>query len=160
MDYVDPGQVIRLGAHDRIVLGYLRSCWRETISGGTVTVGTEQSEVAGGEVARDKVACEGGAGRGAAPRFSVLGEAQHRDFPIMPSPGQRIAVGQSANIRSLNVYNDPDDVVRRVPLSVVVDGERQPSMAAELAARALGALAATISGSRLPSQIPNTMTLN
>ena len=60
MDYVDPGQVIRLGAHDRIVLGYLTSCWRETISGGTVTVGTEQSEVAGGEVARAKVACEGG----------------------------------------------------------------------------------------------------
>src|SRR5215472_8481851 len=90
----------------------------------------------------------------------VLGEAQHRDFPIMPSPGQRIAVGQSANIRSLNVYNDPDDVVRRVPLSVVIDGERQPSIAAELAGRALSALAATISGSRLPSQIPNRMTLN
>ena len=60
MDYVDPGQVIRLGAHDRIVLGYLKSCWRESISGGTVTVGTEQSEVAGGEVTRAKVACEGG----------------------------------------------------------------------------------------------------
>jgi hypothetical protein len=60
MDYVGPGQVIRLGAHDRIVLGYLKSCWRETISGGTVTVGPEQSEVAGGEVARTKVACEGG----------------------------------------------------------------------------------------------------
>ena len=57
---VDPGQVIRLGAHDRIVLGYMKSCWRETISGGTVTVGPEQSEVAGGEVARAKVACEGG----------------------------------------------------------------------------------------------------
>jgi hypothetical protein len=60
MDYVDPGQVIRLGAHDRIVLGYLKSCWRETITGGTVTVGTEQSEVTGGEVVRAKVACEGG----------------------------------------------------------------------------------------------------
>jgi hypothetical protein len=60
MDYVEPGQVIRLGAHDRIVLGYLKSCWRETITGGTVTVGTEQSAVAGGEVARAKVACEGG----------------------------------------------------------------------------------------------------
>ncbi|MFZ2076016.1 MAG: hypothetical protein WAV38_05050 [Xanthobacteraceae bacterium] len=60
MDYVDPGQVIRLRAHDRIVLGYLKSCWRESISGGTVTVGTEQSEVAGGEVTRAKVACEGG----------------------------------------------------------------------------------------------------
>ena len=60
MDYVDPGQVIRLGGQDRIVLGYLKSCWRETITGGTVTVGAEQSEVAGGEVARAKVACEGG----------------------------------------------------------------------------------------------------
>jgi hypothetical protein len=60
MDYVDPGQVIRLGAHDRIVLGYLKSCWREIITGGTVTVGAEQSEVAGGEVARAKVTCEGG----------------------------------------------------------------------------------------------------
>jgi len=60
MDYVDQGQVIRLGARDRIVLGYLKSCWRETITGGTVTVGVEQSEVAAGEVARAKVACEGG----------------------------------------------------------------------------------------------------
>jgi hypothetical protein len=60
MDYVEPGQVIRLGAHDRIVLGYLHSCWRETITGGTVTVGAEQSEVAGGEVVRAKVACESG----------------------------------------------------------------------------------------------------
>ena len=60
MDYVEPGQVIRLGTHDRIVLGYLKSCWRETITGGTVTVGTEQSEVAGGEVVRAKIACEGG----------------------------------------------------------------------------------------------------
>src|SRR5215472_18028192 len=90
----------------------------------------------------------------------VLGEAQHRDFPIMPSPGQRIAVGQSTNIRSLNVFNDPDDVVRRIPLHVVVDGEPQPSIAVELAARALGTPATMISGPRIPSQIPNTMVLN
>jgi hypothetical protein len=60
MDYVEPGQVIRLGAADGLVLGYLKSCWRETITGGTVTVGTEQSQVAGGEVARVLVQCEGG----------------------------------------------------------------------------------------------------
>ena len=52
MDYVEPGQVIRLGAHDRIVLSYLKSCWRETITGGTVTIGTDQSEVRSGEVTR------------------------------------------------------------------------------------------------------------
>jgi adenylate cyclase len=90
----------------------------------------------------------------------VLGEAQHRDFPIMPSPAQRVAVGQTANIRSLNVYNDPDDVVRRIPLNLTVDGNPQSSMAVELASRALRASADTISGSRIPSEIPHTMTLN
>src|SRR5689334_4196962 len=90
----------------------------------------------------------------------VLGEAQHRDFPLLPSPAQRIAVGQRANMRSLNVYNDPDDVVRRIPLSVNVDGSPQPSMAVELASRALGAAPQTISGSHRPAQIANTMALN
>jgi hypothetical protein len=59
MDYVVPGKVIELGREETIVLGYLKSCWRETITGGTVTVGTEQSEVQAGHVERAKVACEG-----------------------------------------------------------------------------------------------------
>jgi class 3 adenylate cyclase len=90
----------------------------------------------------------------------VLGEAQHRDFPIMPAPGQRIAVGQGDNIRSLNVYNDPDDVVRRIPLSVVIDDTPQPSMAVELAARALGTAPMTISGYRIAPAVPDTIALN
>ncbi len=90
----------------------------------------------------------------------VLGEAQHRDFPIMPAPGQRIAVGQGDNIRSLNVYNDPDDVVRRIPLSLIIDGTPQPSMAVELAARALGTAPMTISGYRIAPAVPNTIALN
>ena len=37
MDYVVPGQVIKLGQGGKVVLGYMKSCWRETISGiGTV----------------------------------------------------------------------------------------------------------------------------
>jgi class 3 adenylate cyclase len=90
----------------------------------------------------------------------VLGEAQHREYPILPAPGQRIAVGQNDNIRSLNVYSDPDDVVRRIPLSVTVDGKAEPPMAVELAARALGATPATLSGSPFHSQVPNTLALN
>jgi len=58
MDYVSPGRVIRLGPSGKLVLGYLKSCWRETISGGTVTVGTEQSEVEDGKAERAKVACD------------------------------------------------------------------------------------------------------
>jgi hypothetical protein len=60
MDYVAAGKVIRLGAQDRIVLGYLKSCWRETITGGAVTVGAEQSEVRGGKVERAQVKCDAG----------------------------------------------------------------------------------------------------
>src|SRR5262249_41684517 len=69
----------------------------------------------------------------------VLGQVQHKDNPVLPSPGQRAAVGFGRNIRPLNVYTDPDGVVRRVPLVFRVDGEPVPSMAAELAARATGA---------------------
>ena len=97
----------------------------------------------------------------------VLGEVQHRDYPISPAPGQRIAVGQRRNIRALNVYNDPDDVVRRIPLNVIMDGVATPSMAVELAARALGTTPDTtadgslvLSGYRIPATIPNTLTLN
>jgi hypothetical protein len=60
MDYVSPGKVIQLGAGESIVLGYMKSCWRETITGGTVTVGSEQSDVKQGKVERSKVSCDGG----------------------------------------------------------------------------------------------------
>jgi hypothetical protein len=60
MDYVATGKVIKLRPRDLIVLGYLTSCWHETITGGTVIVGSEQSDVQGGKVTRMKVACDGG----------------------------------------------------------------------------------------------------
>jgi hypothetical protein len=60
MDYVESGKVIKLGLRDRIVLGYLRSCWRETITGGTITVGAEQSRVQSGSVERVRIKCDGG----------------------------------------------------------------------------------------------------
>jgi hypothetical protein len=60
MDYVAAGKVIKLGPQDMVVLGYLKSCWRETITGGTVTVGTEQSDVQRGKVERTQVKCDGG----------------------------------------------------------------------------------------------------
>jgi hypothetical protein len=60
MDYVTPGEVIKLGAKDTIVLGYLTSCKRETITGGTVTVGTDHSDIAGGSIQRTTSQCGGG----------------------------------------------------------------------------------------------------
>ena len=45
MDYVAAGSRITLAPNDSLALGYIKSCVRETIIGGIVTVGTEQSEV-------------------------------------------------------------------------------------------------------------------
>jgi hypothetical protein len=58
MDYVAPGKVIKLGPKASVVLGYLKSCWRETITGGTVVVGAEQSMVHLGDAQRVKVDCD------------------------------------------------------------------------------------------------------
>lgn len=60
MDYVAPGQVIKLGASASIVISYLASCLRETISGsGAVTVGAEQSVSSEPEIKREKQMCDG-----------------------------------------------------------------------------------------------------
>jgi hypothetical protein len=58
MDYLEPGSVIRLGPRDRLVLGYLRSCVRETITGGVVTIGSDQS-IQAGKLERAKIPCDG-----------------------------------------------------------------------------------------------------
>jgi hypothetical protein len=59
MDYVVPGQVIKLGPGGKLVLGYMKSCWREIISGvGTVIVGSEQSAVHLADFKTEKVACD------------------------------------------------------------------------------------------------------
>ena len=60
MEYVPVGREIRLGKQDTLSLGYLKSCWHETITGGIVTVGNEQSDVRSGKVDRHRVDCDGG----------------------------------------------------------------------------------------------------
>jgi hypothetical protein len=59
MDYVAPGKVIKLGPAAMVVLGYMKSCWRETITGvGTVIVGANESMVHLGDVKAGKVDCD------------------------------------------------------------------------------------------------------
>jgi class 3 adenylate cyclase/CHASE2 domain-containing sensor protein len=105
--------------------------------------------------------------KGAVAGKVVLGEVLRGDGSIRPSPGQRIAVGQQKNIRPLNIHTDPDDVVRRVPLTFPSATKPVPSMALELASRALGAEpvvaddgSVTLGGYLIPSAVPNTLTLN
>jgi hypothetical protein len=60
MDYVRAGQIIRLGPRDTIVLTYMNSCLRETITGGAVTIGPDWSGVESGEVQRLPGQCGSG----------------------------------------------------------------------------------------------------
>src|SRR5579863_10066132 len=60
MDYVGSGQVIKLGPGDVLVLSYLKSCEHETITGGTVIVGADHSDVRDGQIVQAKVPCDGG----------------------------------------------------------------------------------------------------
>lgn len=101
---------------------------------------------------------------GAAAGKVVLGQILGGE---QPSPGQQIAVGRQKNIRALNIYTDPDGVVRRVPLTFGDQGNKIPSMALELASRALSTEPVlgengrvTLAGYVIPSAVPNTVTLN
>ncbi len=58
MDYLVSGRTLRLGREDTVVIGYLKSCIRETIHGGTVEIGDQQSTVEAGVVERGKVECD------------------------------------------------------------------------------------------------------
>jgi adenylate cyclase/guanylate cyclase len=96
----------------------------------------------------------------------VLGEVMGAQ-PIVPAPGQQIAVRGAANLRPLNIYMDRDDVARRIPLTFSRKNGAVPAMALELASRALGTQLVTdadgtltLAGHRVAGSVPNTMTLN
>jgi hypothetical protein len=93
MDYVETGKVIPLNPQDSVVLSYLYSCVHETITGGIITVGREQSEVESGKVVRMSTACDAGrmiltaelASQSAA--LVVRAAEAKRDQPrLLPSP--------------------------------------------------------------------------
>jgi hypothetical protein len=60
MDFVESGRLIKLKAGESLSLGYFGSCIQERIVGGSVWIGTNQSNVDGGEVSREQVECDGG----------------------------------------------------------------------------------------------------
>ncbi len=74
----------------------------------------------------------------------VLAKVQHSAAPIAPHAGQSYAVGHGRNIRVVNLLEDPDGTIRRVPLSFTVTSpagvvRREPAFAAEIAKRLAGA---------------------
>ena len=97
----------------------------------------------------------------------VLGWIQLGEHVFLPAPAQRLAVGGNDNLRALAVSVDADEVVRRVPLTVMSNGKPVPAFALELAARALGekpqlqpGQPITLDGYRVPTAPPSRMTVN
>lgn len=91
MDYLTPGQIIRLSPGDAMVIGYMHSCWRENIQGGTVTVGSEQSSVDGGTLERTKIRCNGGQMRLATEQAEKSGALSfRRAVGKSPSPQRTV----------------------------------------------------------------------
>jgi hypothetical protein len=92
-DFIDEGRVIQLQASNTLVLSYLDSCWRESIVGGTVRVGRDQSSVEGGQVGREQVDCHGGRMRLTAQQAQRSGGIPVRGAPAPPPPYE--SFGQS-----------------------------------------------------------------
>ena len=61
LELLAAGEEIDLGESGRIVLGYLRSCWQDTITGGRIVVTAYQSRVNGGNLLRRRVECDSAA---------------------------------------------------------------------------------------------------
>ena len=59
-DVLKEGDEVDLGESGTLTLGYFSSCVSEVITGGRVIVGSRQSEVFDGDVARTTVECDGG----------------------------------------------------------------------------------------------------
>ncbi|WP_246015201.1 adenylate/guanylate cyclase domain-containing protein [Azospirillum griseum] len=102
----------------------------------------------------------------------VLAKVQHQSNPLMPYRGYMIAAG-AGNIRSVNLVEDPDGVLRRIPITLLVTDSQggpprpEPGMAAEVASRALGAPLVrdadgglSLAGYRLPGGTSNRMLVN
>ena len=93
MDYVVPGKVIKLGPAGVVVLSYMKSCRRETITGaGTVTVGTEESMVQQSEINAIQVRCDSGHSLAIEQEVNDSAATSFRGLDVKGSPSPRLAL--------------------------------------------------------------------
>jgi len=139
MDFLASGKTFDLGKDGQVVLGYLQSCIKETIKGGTVEVGARQSKVLDGQVSRLRVECDGGrlvlsseqAGKSA---VTVFRKAPGEEKPKLPKA--HLTVYSTVPVVSLSESSDKLNIFRldkSSPMySVAVNG-----MVADLAKKKL-----------------------
>lgn len=90
LDYLAAGQTLSLAPGQVLSISYLASCVTETITGGTVTVGTKESTVNGGLVERlTQPSCGGGKLVLAANESGKAGVTVFRSVPNITVPGAK-----------------------------------------------------------------------
>ncbi len=144
-DYVPAGKQIKLGGGGKLVLGYLASCQEETITGGAVTIGTDQSTVAGGSVQRKTVACAGKSMQLTAEQSGTSGGLVFRKPPStsaaatsapaanrprpMPITGPVISLPKSGRLTIVRVDTSAAPVTLQLPAKPVDIGKRGVQLA-------------------------------
>lgn len=122
-ELLEPGQKYRLSPNEMIVIGYLRSCQREEITGGVVTIGESKSTIVGGKVSRAYVECDGGkmdlsielAGKSAATVFRGQGTADPNK-PALTIYGASPVVILAAPVKEITFSRlDTAELKLRVP---------------------------------------------
>ena len=129
LDYLEPGQTIKLAADETIIIGYLRSCVQETITGGTVTVGENESMVAGGKKDTGYVDCDSGPVVAQVGAEQEAGAAAFRDAGADELNASRILFGVSPLVKlsqpaeAVEISRlDAEEVIHRVSANgAVVD---------------------------------------
>ena len=119
MEYLEAGRTIVLGQQGRLVVGYLKSCLRENIVGGTVTIGSESSKVSGGKISRERVECDGG-------HLLLTPEQSGKSAAIVFRKGN-LSTGSGSLQPSLRIYSlQPLIQVKSRPSTATIERLDQP----------------------------------
>jgi hypothetical protein len=150
MDYLAAGQTITLAPDATLVLDYLASCTRETITGGTVHVGEQASTIEHGHLARRRLDCDGNDLQLTAAQSDAGGVAVYRAIgraaPALTLRGSMpVIVARGAGpirIERLDTEEPPRD------LAVPAAGRQMVDLAASRTLLAPGGLYRVTQGSR------------
>lgn len=129
MDYVTPGQVIKIGPGGSIVLSYLKTCRRETISGiGTVIVGKDASKIHLSEMKDEIIACDADHAHATVRETSEAAASIVRSLALSPSPAPQVTLYGASPIfeakgRGALVVERVDQPGERLKIDI---GENQP----------------------------------
>jgi hypothetical protein len=116
-DLIAAGRSAELGQDGRIVLGYLKSCWQDSIAGGRAVVEPLKSLVEGGALMRRRVECD------------AAGLAQMNSAGLVARGGNSVA-GPALPEPDVNLYGLSPIVISSEPGSLLI--ERLDATAAPL----------------------------